>query len=249
MDLKSYLERIEAIRPEKPDFAGLEYLQRQHLLTVPFENLDILRKIPIQLDESQIYDKVVHRHRGGFCYELNGLFYRLLESLGYQTRLVAGTVKKEEGWALADSHATLLVELDGWWLVDVGFGDSARLPLPLTGEERTDVSGRYRVVPVAEQEGVYDLQRKRASESWLTRLRFSTTPKKLWEFAPQCQFNQTSPDSPFTGKSVVTLPTTEGRITLSGNTLVVTQGDTKQKEEIPSSSLPQLLRERFGIIL
>lgn len=249
MDVKGYLERIGAIQPGKPDFAGLEHLQRQHLFTVPFENLDILRKVPIQLDENRIYDKVVRRHRGGFCYELNGLFHRLLDQLGYRTRLVAGTVKKEEGgWALADSHATVLVELDGWWLVDVGFGDSARLPLPLTGEERTDVSGTYRVVPVSGREGVFDLQRKQGG-SWATRLRFSTTPKELREFAPQCRFNQTSPDSPFTGKSIVTLPTEEGRITLSGNTLVVTKGETKQKEEIPSSSLPEVLREQFGMVL
>ncbi|GGA52945.1 acetyltransferase [Kroppenstedtia guangzhouensis] len=250
MDIRGYLERIGADKPVEADYSGLEFLQRRHLFAVPFENLDIPRKVPIQLDENRIYDKVVRRHRGGFCYELNGLFHRLLEHLGYRARLVAGTVKKEEGgWALADSHATILVELGEWWLVDVGFGDSARLPLPLTGEERTDVSGTYRVVPVSGRERVYDLQRKQKSGSWTTRLRFSTQPKKLQEFAPQCRFNQTSPDSPFTGRSIVTLPTEEGRITLSGNTLVITKGETKQKEVIPSPSVPEVLRERFGIVL
>lgn len=247
LNIEGYLKRIGASRPEQPDLAGLEKLQHQHLYSVPFENLDVIRNVPIQLDEKRIYDKVVNHRRGGFCYELNGLFHGLLRRLGYRSRLVAGTVKTEEGWALADSHATILTELDGWWWVDVGFGDSARLPLPLTGEERTDVSGTYRILPVPDREGLYDLQVKRKRDPWTTRLRFSTTPKELSDFTAQCRFNETSPDSPFTGRALTTLPTEEGRITLSGKTLVVTQGEEKRKEEIPTESLPTVLRERFGI--
>src|SRR5699024_8775141 len=126
-------------KKSEKDLIFLKELQKQHIITVIFEKLDVINKIHISLNIALYYQKVIEQKRGGFCYELNGLFHWLLQSLGFRCRLIAGTVKRPDGgWALSESHATQIVYLDQPYLVDVGFGDSARIPLPLSGEERED---------------------------------------------------------------------------------------------------------------
>ena len=44
-----------------------------HNISIPFENLDILNNRKISLDGSILYDKIITNHRGGLCFELNGL--------------------------------------------------------------------------------------------------------------------------------------------------------------------------------
>src|SRR5215217_3776307 len=83
MDLATYLTRIQYFRPVKPDAQSLQGLQFAHMLTVPFENLDIELRRPIQLDRQSLWDKIVINKRGGFCYEVNGLFALLLEEIGF----------------------------------------------------------------------------------------------------------------------------------------------------------------------
>lgn len=93
MNTTAYLHRIGLVDAKiSSDVESLKLLQRSHLLTVPFENLDIHLKRPIVLDVERFYEKIVEQGRGGFCYELNGLFNELLRSLGFTTRLISGRV-------------------------------------------------------------------------------------------------------------------------------------------------------------
>ncbi len=75
MDTEKYLNRIKYSEPLEPNLDTLKKLQKSHLLNVPFENLDIHNGIPIELSVDRIYEKIVNQNRGGFCYELNGLFW------------------------------------------------------------------------------------------------------------------------------------------------------------------------------
>ena len=88
MDTKSYLQRIKISKFEKPNLSFLSKLQEHHLLTVPFENLDIHQGDKIVLAENRIYEKIVVNERGGFCYELNGLFCWLLRFLDFSVSKV-----------------------------------------------------------------------------------------------------------------------------------------------------------------
>lgn len=197
MNIHSYLKRIKHEEVKQKDFATLSQLQMNHLLHVPFENFDVMRKVEIPLDVQTYYRKIVEHERGGFCYELNGLFHWLLDRLGYTTRLISATVKNADGsWTMEGSHAALIVELEQPYFIDVGFGDSARMPLPLTGEIHRDVSGTYRIIPG--EPDSYDLQQMEQNNEWKTRLRFNLTPKQLSDFKEPCHFNQTSPNSSFT---------------------------------------------------
>ncbi|MDQ0245253.1 N-hydroxyarylamine O-acetyltransferase [Bacillus fengqiuensis] len=247
MNKETYLNRFNAEKKKEATLDYLYHLQEQHMLHIPFENLDVIYKTPILLDVQRFYQKIVEHHRGGFCYELNGSFCWLLEQLGFDAHLISATVQKEDGsWALQDSHAAILVHLDKrLYLADVGFGDSVRKPIPLTGETVEDVSGAYRVEQL---DGMtYDLQKQETT--WKTKYRFTTDEKKLQQFAPMCEFNQTSLDAPFTKTTLTTIATETGRITLSGTTLIITAGEERRKKEINEQDIPALLQKYFYITL
>lgn len=266
MDARRYLDRIDAdVTPEAtPSRELLAKLQRRHLRTVPFENLDVVAGRTIPIDRAAHYEKVVTAGRGGFCYELNGLFDWLLGELGFRPRFVEGQVNGEDGWSQRFAHAAVLVELgadgppasrDGWFLADVGFGDFARRPLPLTGEARTDVSGTYRVRPLDDGRLESQYRGPRPGEDtdeidadeWVPRYRLTPADRAGEAFKSMCEWTQTAPESAFTDRLVCSIATPDGRWTLSETALTVTRGDEKTKEPVGPEERQAVLRNRFGI--
>src|SRR5215813_1352063 len=119
MDVQAYLDRIQYHGPVNRDFATLRELHLAHLLRVPFENLSIHAREPIVLNDDALFEKIVTRRRGGFCYELNGLFAALLGSLGFDVaKLSAGVARPDGSFSAEFDHMTLLVNLDERWLAD-----------------------------------------------------------------------------------------------------------------------------------
>ena len=249
MNIRKYLHRIKIDQIEKPSFVFLAKLQWQHLITVPFENLDIIEGKEISLREDSIYIKVVVRQRGGFCYELNGLFGWLLSQIGFSVTRASGRVylPGEDKFTPDFDHMVLLVHLDKAYLVDVGFGDSFRQPLEMPAAEEEDISGRYRLRPLPQQQDHYILETEERNE-WLPQYRFTTYPREMPDFAEMCQFHQTSPESPFTQASFCTMATQDGRVTLSEKSLTITEGRTKRKIPVSSTEARnRILHEYFGM--
>lgn len=245
MNKNEYLKRFKASTEQEHYLQNLAELQSLHMQNIPFENLDVIRRTPIYLNLESIYDKVVIQHRGGYCYELNGLFHWLLNELGFDAKLISATVQKPDGtWSKADTHAAILVELDTLYLVDAGFGDSTISPIPLGGERHTDHSGTYRVEQV--DDVYYDLIREN-DEKEKVLYRFSTEEKRLADFHEGCVFNQVSEDSPFTHDDLVTRATPDGRITLSGSQLTRSENGKKEKTELSADEKKNVLKEEFGI--
>lgn len=124
MDIDAYLRRIDYAGPLAPDLATLRGLHRAHLLAVPYENLDVQLGRPLTPNPQDAFDKIVGRHRGGWCYEMNGVFGLALEALGFRVTRLAGAVMRERfGARTQASHLVLRVDLDEPWLADVGYGD------------------------------------------------------------------------------------------------------------------------------
>jgi N-hydroxyarylamine O-acetyltransferase len=132
-EISAYLSRLAMDSPTRADLGALVQLQRAHLLHVPFENLDIHGGRPIVLEIPALFDKIVTRGRGGFCYELNGLFAQLLTGLGFTVTLLSAGVAKADGvFGPPFDHLLLRVDLVRSYIVDVGFGErvfrAARAP-------------------------------------------------------------------------------------------------------------------------
>lgn len=268
MDTAAYLERIGYAGPTGPTLATLRALHRVHLLAVPFENLDIGLGRPIVLDETAVFAKIVGRRRGGFCYELNGLFAALLRALGFRVTLLAASVRRslaaeEPTFGPDYDHLCLRLDLDRPWLVDVGFGDSFLYPLQLDSAAEQIDSGRDRPLRTSPLEAIWSdryritevgtwrhLQRRDWRGDWQDRYRFTLTPRVWSEFAPMCHFHQNAPESGFTRHRTCTIATPAGRVTVGEARLIVTTGTTRQETALADEAArAQALRDLCGIVL
>src|SRR5262245_13466408 len=224
MNIQAYLDRIDYHGPIEPTAETLRALHVAHMLAVPFENLNIGRGWPIVLDQDALFEKIVVRRRGGFCYELNGLFAALLRALDFEvTLLSAGVARAAGGFGPEFDHLTLLVRGigdRGWgmglagspipWLADVGFGDSFREPLRF--EEHSEQRQGERVYRLARDGEYLVLQQREGDGAWEPQYRFTLQPRRHEEYAEMCRYHQTSPESSFTRRRVCTRATPEGRI-------------------------------------
>lgn len=134
VDVAAYLSRIGVSTPVGLTVGDLERLQRAHLTTVPFENLDVYHRRGVDTGADWSVPKIVDRGRGGWCFELNGAFAALLEALGFTVKRLGATVLGGRQVSDIPTHLSLEVALDRPYLVDVGFGDSFIRPLPLDGK-------------------------------------------------------------------------------------------------------------------
>ena len=240
MNVRDYLDRIRVDEPGEPSLESLRKLHESHLYTAPFENLDIPRGVKIVLDLDRIFDKIVHRRRGGFCYELNGAFAWLLTELGYDVTMLAAAVARPDGsFGIEYDHMCLRVDIEGSpWLADVGFGDNFLHPVPLDDAS----SGDYRL---ARDGDVWSLMH--GDEP---KYRFELTPHELNEYEAACHYQQTSPESTFTQRVVTTRATPEGRITLTPERLIRHHGTEKTESPIADEAeWHRALEEHFGIVL
>ncbi|MEQ9007550.1 MAG: arylamine N-acetyltransferase, partial [Ekhidna sp.] len=215
-------------------------------------NLDIHYGNKIVLDYRQIFEKVVNRGRGGFCFELNGLFYHLLYHLGYNCYIISGEVKNESSgqFGKAFDHMAIVVLLDDeQWLADVGFGDGIISPLKIkVGIVQMDYT-RYWKIETDPDENLL-LKVSDDTSLYKTKLRFTTKERQLIQFMEMCEFHQTSLESPFTQKKLVTKITANGRVTLTDRKLKITElGKKSDSEILHEDDFLSKLEHHFGISL
>jgi N-hydroxyarylamine O-acetyltransferase len=242
VEIDRYLARIQYSGARQPTAEVLRGLQISHLLSVPFENLSVRRGETVRLDEGWLFEKVVVRRRGGYCYELNGLFAALLETLGFRVLRLAARVGPD---GIDFDHLVLRVELEEPWLADVGFGDSFLVPLQLDSRAPQD-GGEGRSYRLEEGgDGLILLRNER--EAWKRQFSFGPRAWPLQAFEPGNQFHQTSPLSHFTRNTVVSLATPGGRVTLSERRLITTERGLRSERTLDESEVEGTLRHVFGL--
>jgi len=250
LDVKAYLERINYRGPLAVTAETLRALHVAHMTAVPFENLSIHASEPVVLEDGALFDKIVVRRRGGFCYEDNGLFAALLRELGFQVSMLSAEVANPEGvFSPAFDHMALLVTLEERWLADVGFGDSFVEPLRLD-ERGEQAQGRhaYRIAP----DGDYLVMSRRdtGGGEWEPQYRFTLRPHVYADFAERCRYQQTSPDSHFTRNRICSRVAGDGgRLTLSGMRFIEIDANGARRERLlaDDGEYAAVLREHFGI--
>lgn len=253
-DAAAYLARIGHAGSRAPTLEALRALHRAHLHAVPFENLDIHLDRPIRLDPAAFFRKIVGERRGGFCYELNGLFAELLAHLGFPVALLSAQVAREEGGFGPDcDHLTLVVAAEGRWLADVGFGRSFHEPLSLDAPLESAAEGIfYRAVKV---DHTWRVESRRPGDAARPEYAFTLHARPLAAFDEMCEYHQTAPPSHFTQGIVCTRTTARGRVTLSGATLrgatlsEVTGDERRETVLADERAVTAALVEHFGIRL
>ena len=251
METSTYLERIGYSKPVKPDVQTLHELQFAHMLAVPFENLDIAWKRPIKLDPESLWDKLIRQRRGGFCYELNGLFAERLKLIGYEvTHLNARVFNSQGELGIEFDHLALLVRTPDSpvrWLTDVGFGDSFNEPLNF--EERDEQPQGLRAYRIQEVDGGYVTWQRNYDRTWERQYFFDLQPHRFPdEYEAGCLYHQTSPKSSFTRSSIISRATADGRISLETGRLIVTQNGQRTVHPVRDhAEYQELLKQHFDI--
>ncbi len=257
MDHHQIIEYFDRIRLSYSDYQNrpcdrrlLDELHRAHQFTIPFENLDMVHGIPVSLEPSALFDKIIRRRRGGNCFEINGLSGEFLRALGFGVRdCFSRYFRDAQGEIPFRRHRLLLVEtLDGTCFWDIGIGQ--RSPLStlrlLEGVVQEQRGERYRFTK--EPFFGWMLWEEYQGE-WLRILSFTEEPQHWVDFITTCVWCELAPESPFHQQNIVALKTPHGRKTMDGNTFRCFEGDCVQEcPDLTEEECKVLLQEEFGLV-
>jgi len=243
-DVEKYLERIGMKLPLKADKETLDALILAHLRMIPFENLDMYDvKTDILLDIPSLYDKIVTRRRGGFCFETNALFGQLLKDLGYDWHPVVVRVLWGPPYLRPLSHRAEVVTIDGVrYYADIGFGGPAAQSSLLLDKEGPQLS-RGRTFTLEKKDGVIVI-----SNGDEKILGVYDNPFEPLDFFPLSEYQSKSKNSKFTQSRMANLTLEDGSKTLNGNVFKINQGGKSQEQILETEAeIKAVLSEHFGI--
>ncbi len=249
MNVDRYLSRIGFNGPLRPDLATLKALHRQHLLHVPFENLDVHYRRRFDLKPANVYNKVVNRKRGGFCYEVNSIFNDLLRSAGFKTKIISGRVITDAGAPGPKyDHLALIITINKIrYIADVGFGDLFVEPIVIKEGIQFDSRNYFKI----ENDGTeFCILMSPDQVHFHKKYTFTLDETPVSSFEGPCLDKQVNPDSHFVKNTICTMLTDTGRITVYNDKFTETIGDQKiQKIIADDNDLRSILMMRFGVHL
>jgi N-hydroxyarylamine O-acetyltransferase len=254
MNPENYLARIAYTGALTPTHATLAALCAHHIAAIPFENIDVLLDRVIELSPAAVEAKLVARRRGGYCFEHNGLFKRVLTALGFEVESLAARVlwRAQEGETPRPrTHSALRVHLDGQaWLVDVGFGGWVP-PAPLAlADEAPQVFGEetFRIRPAARAAAGAVIVDALLDGVW--RPLYELAPEPLFDvdYLPLNWFTSTFPSSIFRQDLMAAITTSEARYMLMNGRLTIRRKDgASERRDLDAAQLESALIDIFGL--
>lgn len=247
--LAEYLERIDFTGTPKADIETIAAMMRRQLFTVPFENLDVQAGKIVSLVPEEIVEKIVGRKRGGYCYEVNGLFAMALQALGVTYQFAAARpmfypVRRPR------THVVVVATLgDERWLCDLGFGSyGIRAPMSLSALD-VEVAQDDDTFKLTLGEGGFYLLQAKVDGQWTNQYAFDLSPQEWVDFDPANYLNSTHPDAIFVRMTVAVLMTETGRKILGGDSFKIVSHGRTEKRTVAQSELPDLLAREFGLAM
>ncbi|CAG2134822.1 Arylamine N-acetyltransferase [Cupriavidus yeoncheonensis] len=255
--LDAYLARLGIATPPSPTLEALDALIAAQLTHIPFENIDPLLGSPVRIDIDAVFDKLVTRRRGGYCFELNTLLAAALTALGYAVTPLAARVR----WGVADtvqtlaSHMLLRVEVaHRSYLADVGFGGPTPYQaLPMSTPPARSFPYRLVAAPEDTMAGAFHCQdlEVRGAEGWLKVYRFDLSPQPWIDFIPRNWYISTHPDSIFTQRLMLARTDGDLRLTLANGDLAErsANGSSRRQTLASADDVIDALVNRFQLEL
>jgi arylamine N-acetyltransferase len=253
LDLTGYFDRINYRGVAEPNIDVLQDLVTAHTQSIPFENLDPLLGVPVDdLSPEALTDKLVHRRRGGYCYEHNGLMGYVLAELGFRVRRLAGRVvwmRPADSPLPAQTHTVLAVTFpgsQGSYLVDVGFGgQTPTSPIRFeTGGVQQTTHEPYRL----EDSGDGLVLQAQVRGEWQALYEFATRTQPQIDLNVGSWFASTHPSSHFVTNLMAALVTADARWNLADRNLAIHRaGATENILLDDAAAIVDTLSERFGI--
>ena len=247
LDINAYLRRIGAERPRERNPESLQKLVRAHLEQVPFEDLELTEeKARPSLEPEALFQKIVTHRRGGYCFELNKLFYLLLRALGYDCHCVGVRCILGRPEPLPVSHRGIVVRFgEERWYCDVGFG--GRGPKGILNLDHAGIQEIcYERFQVLLEDGQYVIVYLEG-ENPVRMLKFRDEPYLDVDFEMLNGYYSLNPDSPFRRKRAVYRCTAEGWLGLRGDTYLTFHRGVYLEQEVPRENIKELLETQFGL--
>ena len=249
--IEEYLQRLEYGKSLPLQIDTLKSLQWAHMTHIPYENLDLLNGRPLSLDMEDLFTKIVGNRRGGYCFELQGLYGYLLKSIGFSVTQYAGRFMDEPGVIQMRRHRVLVVELNGRrYLTDVGVrSESPRCPLELTeGKLQTDGVCQYRFG----KDGFYGwvLMQKEEKKDWKPIYGFTEEIQIDSDYIMPSFFCEKHPDSTFNKFMKISIFYERCNLTIVDGVFKVYRDGAVQKRIKLRDDLEarQALEKYFGIV-
>lgn len=247
--LQSYFDRIGFHDDAKADIATLTKMMRCQLFTVPFENLDVQAGKVVSLVPEEIAEKILCRNRGGYCYEVNGIFAMALEALGIPYQFVAARpmfypVKRPK------THMAIVLKIDGeQWLCDLGFGSyGIRAPMRLSLID-VEVKQDFDTFMLSKTNNNEYILKALVEGEWENQYGFDLYPQEWIDFVPANYLNSTHPDTIFVQKLLIVLHHQTGRKILVGDMLKTVENGQMEKQTISPEDRVAILSRQFGLTL
>ena len=247
MDISGYLERI-GFTDGGSAAENLRRLHKGHITHIPFENVDVLNGKALSLKTEALYDKMVTRRRGGYCFEMNGLFRDMLREMGFEAYSVLARISRGEAGFGGYNHRMTVAYADGKrYACDVGYGGDCFVePILLEpGLEQTTHGETYRMVE-GNRQVQYCIQIKR-NGTFVDLLGFNDTPTIDEDFVIANFYTNFSPDSGFRKMMMLNLFTETGRYSMFNYLLTIRDGEKTEKRTVTHEELPEVMRRYFGI--
>jgi N-hydroxyarylamine O-acetyltransferase len=250
--LDAYCQRIGHSGSRAPTLATLRALQVLHPAAIPFEALDVLLGLPVALTPEAIDAKLIHARRGGYCFEQNELFKRVLQAMGFEVECLIAQVRwqlGEESQRRPRTHMMLRVTIEGTrWLADVGFG-SAALTAPVRfdqpGPQATPLEA-FRLTPLG-NEHLLEID---IGGEWQPVYQISPALQTAGDYEMANYYTATHPDSHFRQKLIVARTTTKARHALLQNRLTIRGVDGSiERSYLDADAIEGALRDVFHLPL
>ena len=250
MNLAAYLDRIGYRDAPKADLATLAGLIAHHAASIPFEAIDVLLGKGVEIAPEAIFDKLVTRRRGGYCFEQNGLLRQALEALGFEVEPRLARVlwmRPADAPLLRPTHMVLVVTIGGnAFLADTGFGNgtpTAALAFDVAEPQLTPLETfRLRPSPLG------DLLEMQTDDSWAPVYAITRERPSSRFIADANLFTSTSPESRFRRDLILARATDQARFLLLGNRLTVRpKSGASQTRLLDQTGLEQVLPAIFNL--
>lgn len=245
--LNDYLKRIGFTGTPQVDLPTLTALMCCHLFTIPFENIDVQRNRFVSLKPEDIVNKIIYSQRGGYCYEVNGIFAMALTAIGFKYQFCGGrpmfypTLRPK-------THVVLAVEIDSEKFVcDLGFGSfGIRAPISLN-QLNQPIQQDYDQFELSKLDQDTFLVKAKVENEWKNQFCFDLYPMQWIDMTLPNYFNSTHPDTIFVQKLLVVKHNLDGRSILLDNQLKRYVKGKVEITQINRDDIPAILKSEFGI--
>lgn len=249
-DLGAYLERIGYQGPVEPTASVLDAVVYAHLTHVPFENIDVYeRRLEPSLAIRDLFDKIVVRGCGGYCFELNALFSALLRAIGFEVLTYAGHVVLRRLMPVPPDHRCVVAMVNGerrW--CDVGFGGPAPACSLLVDYEGVQHTARGDFS--FDFDGTWHTLYAHLDGKAVPTVCFADRLAEDVDFVPLNYYTSMRDESPFRQRRMAYLLTDGGKKSINGDVFRMREGDALTERAIQDEGqLAAIWEEHFGITL